>query len=168
MGERAQWTELVEGELIHMSPASGSHGAIAAEIAWHVTQFVRENKLGQCFVAETGFLLATNPDTVRAPDFAFVSKDRLPPGRIPDGFFPGAPDLAVEVLSDSETYGSIEGKLDDYFAGGAKLVWIVAPDTQEVRVYTDRQSAVALTIDDHLTGQSILPGFRCAVADIFV
>ncbi len=167
MGDRAWRKELVRGELVDMSPPSGPHGAIAFEVAFIVGQFVRDHRLGRCSAAETGFRLATEPDTVRAPDFAYVSRARLPGGKVPKGYFPGAPDLAVEVLSPSEPLGQLARKIDEYFVAGTVAVWVVDPETREVRVYTDPATSQVFTDHDELTGGEVLPGFACRVADIF-
>ena len=130
-------------------------------------QFVRTHRLGRCFGAETGFLLSSDPDTVRAPDFAFVSTARLPGGHVPPGYFPGAPELAVEVLSPSESPQEVKQKLRAYFAAGCRLVWIVDPLAQTIRVYAAPSRSRTLTIDDELAGGDVLPGFRCPVREIF-
>ena len=91
--------ELVKGELRRMPPAGSEHGAIGINIALVVAQFVKAHDLGVVFGADTGFKIASNPDTVRAPDLAFVRRERIPAGGVPREFWPGAPDLAVEVIS---------------------------------------------------------------------
>ena len=167
MGDHAWRKELVRGALIDMSPAGGPHGEIAQNIGLFVGAFVRKHGLGKCFAAETGFMLATDPDTVRAPDFAYVSNARLPGGRIPEGYFPGAPDLAVEVLSPSEPAAEIQRKIDEYFTAGARAVWVIDPDAQEVGVYASPAISRRLTLNDKLDGGDMLPGFTCPVKNIF-
>jgi len=98
--------ELVRGELKQKSPSGSEHGVTVVHLTWPLAQHVKDNHLGIVFGAETGFKITTNPDTVRAPDIAFVSHERIPATGIPRGFWPGAPDLAVEVVSPGDTiYG---------------------------------------------------------------
>ncbi len=167
MGDRASRKELQEGELVDMSPAFSPHGVVASNIAFLVSRFVREQGQGKCFVAETGFLVAQDPDTVRAPDFAYVSTERLPGGKVPDGYFPGAPDLAVEVLSPSESASQIGRKIREYFAAGARAVWVADPESRTLRAYSDPTESKTYTIDDELLGGDVLPGFRCRVGEFF-
>src|SRR5438552_14613484 len=105
-----------------MAPASGGHGAIAMNLGISLGLFVRQHKLGVTFAAETGFILSRNPDTVRAADGSFVSITRIPPGGVPMKFFPGAPDLAIEVISPSDTVFDVEEKVNDWLNAGTKLV----------------------------------------------
>jgi Uma2 family endonuclease len=100
--------ELVKGELIKVSPTGGKHGILTLRLGAALIQHIEANNLGEAFGAETGFILSRNPDTVRAPDVAFVSRERIPPGDFPEKFWPGAPDLAVEVLSPSDTLYEVE------------------------------------------------------------
>jgi hypothetical protein len=98
LGEEVS-AELVRGELREMAPPGAEHGVVVARLAWRLVQYVQDKDLGVVLVGDVGFQLASDPDTVRGPDLAFVRKDRIPPGGIPRGYWPGAPDLAVEVIS---------------------------------------------------------------------
>jgi Uma2 family endonuclease len=164
MGERY---ELVLGELKIMSPAGSRHGLIALSIGSLLRQAVRRGRLGAAFGAETGFVLSRDPDTVRAPDVAFVAAARLPPGDLPDGYFPGAPDLAVEVISPSEAAAEVQRKVNEYFEAGARLVWVVYPDTRQVVVYRSARESLTLLADDTLDGGDLIPGFASRVAELF-
>ena len=164
MGERY---ELVSGELKIMSPAGSRHGDIVLEIGMRLRAHVRANRLGATFGAETGFVLSRDPDTVRAPDVAFVVAARVPAGGLPDGYFPGTPDLAVEVVSRSEGAADIQRKVSEYFAAGARLVWIVYPDMRQVVVFRSARESVVLTAQDTLDGGDLLPGFACRVSELF-
>ena len=159
--------ELVQGELRTMAPGGSEHGAINMDLAGLLWNFVRKHKLGRIFSADTGFVLASNPDTVRAPDVAFVSAARLAALGMPQKFWPGAPDLAVETISPSDTLQAVEEKVDEWLAAGTALVWIINPKRKRVTVYRAPRSVTILTADDELDGQDVVPGFKCRVADLF-
>ena len=159
--------ELVAG-VLKTTPANGMcHGAIAANIGCLLHEAVSSSRLGDTVGAGTGFILSRNPDTVRAPDAAFVAAARLPAGDLPEGFFPGAPDLAVEIISPSEGATDVQRKVSEYFGAGARLVWIVYPDMRQVVVFRSARQSVVLTADDTLDGGELLPGFACPVAELF-
>jgi Uma2 family endonuclease len=156
--------ELVRGELVMMSPAGANHGDIANNLAYLLTDHVKKHRLGKIFAAETGFMISRNPDTVRAPDVAFVTAARVK--NVGQGFFPGAPDLAVEVLSPNDSASEVLDKVNDWLSAGAVEVWIADPQRKTIAVY-DKQHAVRVLVEqDHLTCES-RPGFRVAVAEIF-
>jgi Uma2 family endonuclease len=159
--------ELVEGELKTMSPAGSRHGRIALRIGALLDQHIRANELGTAFAAETGFILRRNPDSVRAPDAAFIARARMAPADLPEGFIVGAPDLAVEVVSPSDSASEVQQKVDDYFRAGSQQVWVVYPDQRSVAVYRSAGEMRYLTAGDVLDGGALLPGFTCPVADIF-
>jgi Uma2 family endonuclease len=158
--------ELVRGELIRMSPAGSEHGAIAAEIAAILRDFIKPRRLGVVLGAETGFKIASEPDTVRAPDAAFISAGRVT-GKLPRGFFPGPPDLAVEVLSPDDRASEVLAKVESWLAAGCRSVWVVDPRTQTVTVYHSDRKAVILESSDTLSDADLLPGFATSVAEIF-
>jgi Uma2 family endonuclease len=151
-----------------MPPAGSEHGAIAMNFGVVIGQFVRATGLGLVFGADTGFKIASNPDTVRAPDFAFVRRERIPEGGIPRGFWPGAPDLAVEVISPSDTYSEVEEKVNDWLSAGTRMVLVLNPRTHTVTAYTSPTDVVRLTASDTLSGGEVLPGFTCRVSELFV
>jgi Uma2 family endonuclease len=159
--------ELVAGEL-RVLPASGwRHGGVAANIAALLGPFIREHKLGRGFGAETGFLLKRNPDTVRAPDFAFSAKDNLPEAEPAEAFWPGAPDLAVEVLSPGDMTGEVDEKIEEWLASGCAAVWVVDPKLQTVTIYRSMTNVVVKTASETLQGDPVVPGFSCAVDEFF-
>ncbi|MGQ9632305.1 MAG: Uma2 family endonuclease [bacterium] len=159
--------ELVRGELITMTPTGGWHGAIAMRIGGYLNSYVSGNDLGVVCTAEAGFKLFEDPDTVRAPDISFVSRERIPREGIPEGFWPFAPDLAVEVISPSDRFEEVQMKVEDYLRAGTRMVWIVEPRTETVTVYRPPKSARILTSDDALEGEDVIPGFLCEVRNIF-
>lgn len=159
--------ELVKGELIRMPPAGNLHGKRAMSLGWRLAQHVEANDLGVVYAAETGFLLATDPDTVRGADIAFVSKRRIEEVGEFEGYWPGAPDLAVEVISPGDTYTEVEEKVREYLDAGVKAVWVVNPRRKTVTVHLSLTEITILTEQDVLDGGAVVPGFRCRVGDIF-
>jgi Uma2 family endonuclease len=133
-----------------------------------VGQFVKTHGLGVVFGAETGFKLTSDPDTVRAPDLAFVRRERIPPEGMPQGFWPGAPDLAVEVVSPSDTYTAVEEQVREWLDAGTRLVLVVNPRTRTVTVHASQTQVTRLTESDLLTGGEVLPGLSCRVAELFL
>ena len=160
--------ELVKGELRKMSPAGSEHGAIIVNVTVLLGQHVKAHKLGVCFGAETGFKIASDPDTVRAPDVAFVSRERIPESGITKKFWPGAPDLAVEVLSPGDTLEEVEEKVEDWLAAGTRAVWVVSPKRRSVTVYRSMTDVTRLSEADELDGGDVVHGFRCKVSEFFV
>jgi Uma2 family endonuclease len=158
--------ELLQGELIKMSPAGSRHGWLVLEIGGALRDFVNPRTLGVVFGAETGFLIGRNPDTVRAPDVAFVTAARTPED-LPEGFFPGPPDLAVEVLSPGDRASEVLAKVQDWLQAGARAVWVVDPKSKSITVYQGPQQIALLKVGEELAGGDLLPGFRLALADIF-
>lgn len=159
--------ELVKGELRMMSPAGGEHGVIIVNLTAPLKMHVKAHNLGLVFGAETGFQLSESPDSVRAPDIAFVVRERIPATGIPRGYWQGAPDLAVEVVSPNDRLYEIDEKIEDYFAAGTRLVWIVYPKKRSVTVHSQGGETRVLTIDDTLDGAEVIAGFQCPVREIF-
>ena len=159
--------ELVRGELREMAPAGFDHGAIAATIGSLLFAHVKAHNLGVVVGAETGFVLARNPDVVRGADAAFVAAARIPAGGRPTKYWEGGPDLAVEVLSPSDTVEQVEEKVDDYLAARTPLVWVINPRRRTVTLYEPGRKPVILGEADMLDGGDVVPGFSCLVARIF-
>lgn len=159
--------ELIEGELYQMAPPGSEHGFVGQKLGWRLAQYVELNDLGAVFAAETGFLLSRNPDTVRAPDASFLTKEQLARCGMPRGYFPEAPALAVEVVSPGDTAEEVDAKIRCWLAAGTQLAWVVYPGGRSVTVYRSLDDIHVLTEKDKLTGNSIVPGFECAIADLF-
>ena len=160
--------ELVKGELRKMPPAGSEHGVLTLRLAWRLAQHIEKHKLGVFFAAETGFRIKSDPDTVRAPDTAFVRKERIPDTGIPKGYWEGAPDLAVEIISPGDTYLEVEEKVFDWITAGASMVWVVNPRRRTVTVHRSLRDSTLLTEEDELNGEEVIEGFQCRVAEIFI
>lgn len=149
-----------------MSPAGFEHGVIVMKIAGPLHAFVHDGHLGLITGAETGFLLAENPDTVRAPDIGFICADRVP-AEPTQGFFSGAPDLAVEVLSPNDSASQVLDKVNDWLGAGCRAVWVVDPQKRAVNAYHSDGSFAVWSDRDQLDGGEVVPGFHLAVSEIF-
>jgi Uma2 family endonuclease len=151
-----------------MSPAGSTHGRLAMRIAAHLFQHVETHHLGTVYAAETGFLLSQDPDTVRAPDVAFVSRQRLEIMGEPDSYWPGAPDVAVEVISPSDRYTDVEDKVVEWLEAGSRMVIVVNPRQRFVTVYHSRTDIIRLTEEDMLEGGDVVPGWQLPISEVFV
>ena len=160
--------ELVRGEHRTMTPAGFEHGAVIVKLGAPLHQYVAKHRLGLVLGAETGFIVTRNPDTVRAPDVAFVKQARIDAGGIPKAFYPGAPDLAVEVVSPDDSAREVAEKVQDWLAAGCGVVWVVNPAKRTVVEHRPGDVVRTLTDADELKAPDLLPGFSCRVADIFV
>jgi len=158
--------DLIKGELRRMSPAGGKHGIIVANLTIEIGQHVREHNLGIVFGAETGFKLESNPDTVLAPDIAFVRRDRVPAGDFSEKFWAMPPDLVVEVVSPSNTRREIEEKIQTYLDTGVKSVWIIHLKKREVQIYRRDREAEIFGRNAKLVDE-LLPGFCYPVSKVF-
>lgn len=159
--------ELIKGVLKVMSPTKPLHGVICARLTARLGMFVEEHDLGETFGAETGFLVETDPDTVVGADAAFVSNERLATVETFEKFFPFAPDLAVEVLSPSNTVQEIDEKVNFYFAAGSRAVWVFNPKRRTVAAYRSPFDVKILSEQDALEGGDVLPGFRLDLSKLF-
>ena len=159
--------ELVRGELVKMPPAGHMSSFREMLIGSHLTVYVRENRLGRAYGASGGFRLESDPDTVLAPDAAFVRQERVEVVGDGDGYFPGAPDLAVEVISPSDRYTEVDEKVAEWLAAGTLMVVVVNPRNRTVRVHRPTTDSVLLTEEDTLDGGDVVPGWRLPLADIF-
>lgn len=158
--------ELVRGEVIETMPPGGQHGAIAVMLAMLLRLWAKQATGGYVGV-EAGYILTRNPDTVRGPDISYVRAERIPASGVPEGFWNLAPDLAVEVVSPSETADQVRDKVRDFLTAGTPLVWTIYPRTQEVIVHTPDGLARTYTSTMSLQFPDILPGFSCTVAELF-
>jgi Uma2 family endonuclease len=159
-------TELIHGRLVVHDPGDARHGAVANRIAYRITAHVEAHDLGRVYAAETGFRLESDPDTVRAPDVAFITRDRVPEVE-PIGYPPWAPDLAVEVLAHDDHPADTLAKVAQWLKAGVRLVWVVDSIRRTGRVYRADGSESLLGKDGTLEGEDVLPGFRCALVELW-
>lgn len=159
--------DLIEGELHTMPPMPGEeHGAITSDFSTELNLFVRDHGLGQCYAAETRFLIARDPDTAIGPDWAFITKERLPKKRN-KGFSPLVPDIVLEVRSPSDKPAEVQKKINLWLSAGVQVVWEANPKREVLTVYRPGVSPVILTADSTLTCENILPGFALPLRRIW-
>jgi Uma2 family endonuclease len=164
---RGETYELIHGELRTMTAAGFLHRRTVMQAGGVIWSFVEPRGLGGLVGAETGFKTERNPDHVRAPDIAFVARDRIPPPELQAGFLELAPDFAVEVVSPFDTWSELRAKVADWLAHGTKVVWVLDPPTRTSEIWRidgriDRRAG-----DDEMDAEPVLPGFRCRVSDLF-
>jgi Uma2 family endonuclease len=159
--------ELINGELVDMGNSGMEHGNISAYLCGLIELYARSHKLGVSCDSSTAFSFKSG--NKRSPDISFVSKKRLQGlKRLPKGFFQGAPDLAVEVISPNNTFEELHKKIAEYFENGCKLVWVINADEKSILVYHQPQPDKLLQVNDNLDGEEVLPGFTLAVKDLFM
>lgn len=158
--------ELVRGRLVVREPAGGRHGRVAAEMARLIGNHAHDHDLGVVYAAETGFTLARQPDTVRAPDVAFLCRDRLPEPE-PVAFPDLAPDLVVEVLSPDDRPGETLAKVADWLLAGTRVVWVIDPEQLLARIYRVDGTESVIAEGGALDGEDVLPGFTCTLSTVF-
>ena len=154
--------EYVKGELIPVPPTSGEHGRISVNLILPLGMYVRENRLGDIYVSETGFSVG---ERVLVPDIAFLSTDNIPADL--SKVFPIPPDLAVEVVSPTDILNRVEEKAFAYLEAGTQLVWVLKPRSKTVTVYRSETDITLLKRNDTLTGENVVEGFSCQVVELF-
>ena len=159
--------ELIRGELKKMPPTGYAHGKYELSIGASLANHVKANRLGDASGGDAGFKLESNPDHVRAPDVAFVRRERVETLGEVSGFFPGAPDLAIEIISPNDRYSEVEEKVADWLAAGTLAVIVVDPRRRNVKISRSLVDAIVLTEADTLAVEDVVPGWRMPVRDIF-
>lgn len=158
--------ELVNGELVDMGNSGIEHGEIGSFLGGSLSLYVRSNKLGVVCDSSTAFTMKSG--NRRSPDVSFIAKERLQGvKRLPKGYFQGSPDLAVEILSPTNTVEEIHDKIVEYFENGTRLVWVIHPDEQYVLVYHSPSPDRLLRLADSLDGEEVVFGFSLTVAELF-
>jgi Uma2 family endonuclease len=159
---------LIAGELHTLAPAGHVHGRIAMRLAIPLGRYVAEHDLGDVYAAETGFLLARDPDTVQAPDVAFVRRERVAAVGEGEGpWFPGAPDLAVEVVSPNDRYTEVEETISRWLAAGCRMVLVIDPRRRTVAVHRSPAQVRPLDEAGVIEGEDVVPGWALPVAALF-
>lgn len=158
--------ELVAGSIVRQPPPGSAHGGVSLAVGSILRGFVRENGLGRAF-GESGYVLASDPDTVRAPDASYVSEERLAAAGWRGPYRVGAPDLAVEVASPRDSESDLAAKAGEYLAAGGRAVWVLEPERRTVTVHRPGREPVHLGPNDALDGEPVLPGFHVPVAELF-
>ena len=157
--------ELVRGVLVVREPPGFQHGEITLRLGAMLLRHVEDHDLGLVVVGDPGFKLATDPDTVRGLDIAFICRDRVPHPS-PTGFAAFPPDLVIEIRSPNDRPGDILGKVADWLSAGTRLVWVIDPARRVAHVYRQDETEAIVGAGDSLDGEDVVPGFSCAVAAI--
>jgi Uma2 family endonuclease len=166
LGENAPY-ELIRGVLYETMPTKYIHALVCARFARHLLRYSETVMPGEVLIGEGGFALETNPDTLIAPDVAFIRKERLPPRESGNDWIRVPPDAAVEVKSPSNTWAEIERKVAVYLASGVRLVLVADTDRETVTAYTPDGRVRVFAVGEDLDGGDVLPGFRVPVAEFF-
>ena len=159
--------ELIRGELCQTMPTGQEHGEIVMNLGALLRVFIKPRRLGRLTGSDSGVWLERDPDTVREPDIAFFSAEKMPLGTRVTGYAEVVPDLVVEVVSPNNSLREINDKSLMWLSYGVSLVWAVNPDTRSVDVYRAGRVTSTLSESDTLDGLDALPGFACAVSDVF-
>lgn len=160
-----KWTELVQGRLIVREPPGTEHGRVSAKLCYLVSDFVHRHKLGIVCAQDTGFKIRSNPDTVRAPDLAFIASSRVSAVQ-KRGYAALAPDLVAEVVSPGDRRGELLAKVGDWIDAGSLLVWVIDPERREAQVHRPDGSVSLISAEGTLEGEDILPGFRSRLDEV--
>ena len=159
--------ELIRGELITMAPASAPHGGVTDRIGRRIGNFVEAHNLGRTYAAETGVFIEHDPDTVRAPDYAFISRERIAGASVSSGYSEIIPDLVVEVVAGDYRSSVVDAKTRMWLDAGVRLVLVAYVGSEEIAAHYDDATVERFGIDDTFTCGAVLPGFSCPVSDIF-
>ncbi|MDX2045004.1 MAG: Uma2 family endonuclease [Acidobacteriota bacterium] len=156
--------ELIDGKWEAKDMGSSRHGGVGTRLIIEMGMHVKLNRLGGVYGPDTTFQIGHNE---RLPDISFISAARMPEEGETDGKWLVAPDLAVEVVSPSESWAKVNRKIHDYFSSGVQQVWLVSLEFNEIHVYDSPKGMIVLGEDDQLTSEKLLPGFRCSIRELF-
>jgi Uma2 family endonuclease len=159
--------ELVNGRLVEVPPSFSASSLVAMTLGSIVAMFVRQHRLGICLGEGGGVQTTRRPDSVRAPDFSFISTAHVPPGGVPRRGYLPSPDLAVEVMSESDRFSDLIRKIEEYFAAGTRLAWLIIPRERSALVFHPGQPPLVLTGDAALDGEDLLPGLPLPLSDLW-
>lgn len=158
--------ELIRGELREMAPVGMKHANVTVRLAGYVHIFLMEHDLGESFGGEPGCVIGRDPDTVLAPDWAFIVKERLP-DEIPDNFSRIVPDIVLETRSPNDTRKEVQEKVQLWLQAGVRIVWALDPKARALTVYRPDAEPRTLGIEDALSGEDVLPGFTMPMRTLF-
>ena len=158
--------EVWDGELKCVSPMGAEHGALTFNLSAEVSLCIRRQHLGQCFAAQTGFRISEDPLTIFAPDFAFVSRAKMP-AEVPTKFLPVVPDLVLEVRSPGDRAGDVAEKVGRWLAAGTQIVWELNPRTKKLTVFRPDGPALELGEEGTLDAEPLLAGWKLELSSIF-
>jgi Uma2 family endonuclease len=159
--------ELMDGQLVERNMSTLSSW-VGGEMLHYLSAHLKEDQLGWVFPADNGFqCFPHRPNRLIRADVSFVRRERLPQGLPSEGYLKIAPDLAVEVISPNDLAREIDQKVAEYLRAGVPLIWIIHPDLRAVRVHRSSGPVSWLREEEELSGEDILPGFRCRVAALF-
>ncbi len=159
--------ELIRGVLCETMASGQRHGMIVMNLGGELRAFVKQRRLGTLVASDSGVWLERDPDTVREPDIAFTSTERMPLGEAVDGYAEVVPDLVVEIASPSDSRREVHDKARMWLSHGVQLVWVVHPETRTVDVHRPDEAVATLGGEDALDGLDVLPGFSCALSAVF-
>jgi Uma2 family endonuclease len=156
--------EIVGGQPEEKEMGGAKHGGVGVRLSAEVWMHVKANKLGGVYGPDTTFKIGQNE---RLPDVAFVSAARIPDEGEPDGLWPMAPDLAVEIISPNDSFEKVFSKVQEYFAAGVRRVWLISLEHRVAIIYHSPTQSTVLMENDELTCEELLPGFRCRISELF-
>lgn len=156
--------EIIDGQLEEKEMAGALHGGVTARLLVKLGNYLETEGVGDLYTPDTTFKIGKNE---RLPDIGFVSSDRVPEDGEPIGIWEIAPDLAIEVVSPNDVWGKVDRKVEDYFRAGVREVWLVSPENKKIVIYHSPTHTTILTENDELTSETLLPGFRCQVGELF-
>ena len=159
--------ELIRGALIKMTPAGREHGQIVMNLGAELRNYIKPRKVGILVGSDSGVWLERDPDTVREPDVAFFSAEKIPLDADIPGYAEVAPDLVVEIVSPTDRLAAVNDKALMWLRYGVRLVWVVRPDERMVDVHRDVHPVAALAESESLDGADVLHGFSCAISEVF-
>ncbi|HEX5416219.1 MAG TPA: Uma2 family endonuclease [Chloroflexota bacterium] len=165
-GEPDRRYELVDGNLIELPLNGAQHGAVAAEVAGTLYRHLSSERSGH-LLGPAGFIIRRSPDTVRAPDLAFVARQRLSDGWLPEGYLAVAPDFVAEVVSPNDTAREVQQRIDDWLQAGASVVMVVYPESKTVFLWRGLNVVERRSGDEEVNLEPAIPGFHCSAAELF-
>ncbi|HEX2171617.1 MAG TPA: Uma2 family endonuclease [Dehalococcoidia bacterium] len=166
-GDGSRRYELLDGDVIEMTPPGGQHSGVTLQVAYPLMRFVEDERLNFYVGAEVGVILRRDPDRVRAPDLYLIARDRLPGGELPDAYLQAVPDLIVEVVSPHDRAAELEEKVEEWLRAGARLVWVCHPSTRTVHAHRGLADVRVYRMGEVLDAEPVLAGFAVPIERLF-